>query len=841
MKRIFTSIVSTVAAVAICATAFVGCGKDDSKCLDGGEHAYTWTVVTEATCSGEGSRRGVCGICGDVVEESIPVDPDAHSYGDWVITAPTETAEGTAVKTCSLNAEHVYSVKLPAYSLDSSVGYDEHRIDVAPTAATEGKLYLEKQDPLGLIAFTVTVPKRQVTSLDDAVTLAVTLGDTVRTSTGYYTEKTDGLKNEFDVYFGDDFVRVQETGDNTETWYSYDEEGKIFGIYREIPTTTNPQPVARRDESAVDANMEGFSYQSGGGDVRVYGAEGLLKNAYAGYTSVEAVLKSEPVFLRNNDGTIYIEFSFSRYENPRFVRYKVKATLDQSGAIKSIQQDTNIIHAYMIETDIDGQPLFQENGDVVFAPEYLMDASGNYVYRTYVDENGNTQYVYFRDENGELMLDKNGNPVAKKEYEPLRDSQGEIVYQKDENGNILEDEAGPIPEPVYYSDESEDVNKRTIVYEEQTFKSPTDDVEENLYSSDVLYLHSFDLTYNGKVIEDSVTIPSNTTISFGVTNTQPSTATLAYDPLTVYIRTAARDIELTIDPADNSYNMEGGFIKASNQPYVRARYAGDVTLVFKAKGGMAEKVVNVTFTKSAPSSEYPLKAQVNAYNDANGEVTYMWGDYTSQSPYTVYTNQPFTVRAATSDAGSAFIDTSFLVYEVSDAATYEVVGEEVVSYVSNADGTVTFTGKQAGRYTVILRSTIAGAQTASFDVIVEQQPEISSMLISGTVYEGTLKYVKKGEGNPSAADITVTVTNNNNWRQGTLTISVAGNEIIYDYTYSDADGKLTATYKSGPNTQTLDFTFALNEAYRLTVTHSTGFADLTETIVIVPPEAEPAE
>lgn len=841
MKRIFTSIVSTVAAVAICATAFVGCGKDDSKCLDGGEHAYTWTVVTEATCSSEGSRRGVCGICGDVVEESIPVDPDAHSYGDWVITAPTETAEGTAVKTCSLNSEHVYSVTLPAYSLDSSVGYDEHRIDVAPTAATEGKLYLEKEDPLGLIAFTVTVPKRQVTSLDDAVTLAVTLGDTVRTSTGYYTEKTDGLQNKFDVYFGDDFVRVQETGDNTETWYSYDEEGKIFGIYREIPTSTNPQPVARRDESAVDANMEGFSYESGGGDVRVYGAEGLLKNAYAGYTSVEAVLKSEPVFLRNNDGTIYIEFSFSRYENPRFVRYKVKATLDQSGAIKSIQQDTNIIHAYMIETDIDGQPLFQENGDVVFAPEYLMDTSGNYVYRTYVDENGEEQYVYFRDENGELMLDKNGNPVAKKEYEPLRDSQGEIVYQKDENGNILEDEAGPIPEPVYYSDESEDINERTIVYEEQTFKSPTDDVEENLYSSEVLYLHSFDLTYNGKVIEDSVTIPSNTTISFGVTNTQPSTATLSYDPLTVYIRTAARDIELTIDPSDNSYNMDGGFNKASNQPYVRALYAGDVTLVFKAKGGMAEKVVNVTFTKSAPSSTYPLKAQVNAYNEVNGEVTYMWGDYTSKEPYTVYTNQPFTVRAATSDAGSAFIDTSFLVYEVSDAATYEVVGEEVVSYVSNADGTVTFTGKQAGRYTVILHSTIAGAQTASFDVIVEQQPEISSMLISGTVYEGTLKYVKKGEGNPSAADITVTVTNNNNWRQGTLTVSVAGNEIIYDYTYSDADGKLTATYKSGPNTQTLDFTFALNEAYRLTVTHSTGFADLTETIVIAPPEAEPAE
>ena len=840
MKKIFTSIVSTVAAVAICTTAFVGCAKDDGKCLDGGDHAYTWTVVTEATCSGEGSRRGVCGICGDVVEESIPVDPEAHAYGDWAITAPTETSSGTAVKTCSLNAEHVYSVTLPAYSLDSSVGYDEHRIDVAPTAATEGKLYLEKQDPLGLIAFTVTVPKRQVTSLDDAVTLAVTLGDTVRTSTGYYTEKTDGLKNEFDVYFGDDFVRVQETGDNTETWYSYDEEGKIFGIYREIPTTTNPQPVARRDESAVDANMEGFSYQSGGGDVRVYGAEGLLKNAYAGYTSVEAVLKSEPVFLRNNDGTIYIEFSFSRYENPRFVRYEISATLDKSGAIKSITQNTSVIHQYMIATDDENQPLFKDNGDIVWSPIYASnDTDGGYV----PSQDSAWEVLYLQDADGNYILDDEGQKINIKPYtyEIARDKNDNIIYATDENGDPIMVNGNRVPMPAYYTDDHPEVNKRSIVYEEQTFKSPSDVVEDNRYTSEDLYIHSFDLSYNGKVIEDSVTLPSNTTINFDVSNVQPSTATLSYDPLTVWIRTEARDIELTLDPATNSYHMDGGFNKGTSKPYVRALYAGDVTLVFKAKGGMAEKVVNVTFTKSAPSASYPLKAQVNTYNEVNGEVSYTWSDYSSKNPYTVYTNQPFTVRTATSEAGAAFIDTSFYVYEVLDA-DYNEVGEDRVSYVTNADGTVTFTAKTAGRYTVILRSSLSGTQTTSFDVVVEQQPEISSMFINGTVYKGMLKYIKKGEGNPSAAEITVTVSNSNNWRQGTLNISVAGNEAVYSYSYSETEGFKTE-YVSGvsPETLTFDFSFAINEAYRLTVTHGTGFANLTETIVIAPPAEEAAE
>ena len=58
----FIKIVSCLAAtVLLGASTLAGCKKE--------EHAYRWTVETEATCSTTGKRRGVCGIHGEVKEE----------------------------------------------------------------------------------------------------------------------------------------------------------------------------------------------------------------------------------------------------------------------------------------------------------------------------------------------------------------------------------------------------------------------------------------------------------------------------------------------------------------------------------------------------------------------------------------------------------------------------------------------------------------------------------------------------------------------------------------------------------------------------------------------------
>jgi hypothetical protein len=65
----------------------------------------------------------VCGICGDVVEEAIPIDTTAHDYGSWEITKPSESEEGKAKKVCSRVSTHTLEVTLPKIT-ESGTGYD---------------------------------------------------------------------------------------------------------------------------------------------------------------------------------------------------------------------------------------------------------------------------------------------------------------------------------------------------------------------------------------------------------------------------------------------------------------------------------------------------------------------------------------------------------------------------------------------------------------------------------------------------------------------------------------------------------------------------------------------
>ena len=62
------------------AAVFTGCGNNH-------EHRFRWTVLNPATCTEQGLRQGVCGICSYVVDEIIEIDPDNHDYGEWNIYA----------------------------------------------------------------------------------------------------------------------------------------------------------------------------------------------------------------------------------------------------------------------------------------------------------------------------------------------------------------------------------------------------------------------------------------------------------------------------------------------------------------------------------------------------------------------------------------------------------------------------------------------------------------------------------------------------------------------------------------------------------------------------------
>lgn len=831
-NKFITALCSMVLAATLGISSLTAC---KSKGCKSGEHAYRWTVTQEATCSATGSQQGVCGICGDVKNEKIDINPDAHSYGEWAITPPSESAAGTAVKTCGLNGEHKVTVTLPAITAEGT-GYVSSEIITPPTAAAEGKIHLVIDTPLGELSFDVTLPKRDVQNVDDAITLAATLGSLVRNNNGYYQQSLNGTQIKFETVYGDDYTHITESSPSStddrksEWWYSRDEEGKLFGVFFESyvanvsdpddpegglhseRVTTDPKAILGAEEKTI----LGYGYASGGGFQRTYGAEDTLLSYYT-KASVASELgnavKYADKFQKKSDGSVEAEFSFSYYENPNFCRYYITFELYPNGVIKTLTVQTNIIRSYMIEEDESGEKVFYPDGDVVFAEMYETDAEGNPLYE--YDKDGKPIY----------LTDANGDPVYKK------DANGNFVL--DRNGNKIRKHAGPALGK-WYSDSHEEVSIRTLVYEQQTQKTPEDVVEDNKYDSDVLYIHSFDVKYGNRIIgEDGISLPTNQAITLSIDNVKPTTASLEYDPLSLYIRTESRDVPITDNFGDTPYNIIGFFIRSNNTVTLNSQRSGEVTLVLKTLGGKCEKEVKIEFEKGAPSTIF---AEAYSYSVAGGEGIYSWSEYTVANPVTIYVGQKLLVRAKTSDEEAAYADTSFTAdctnrTDISFTET-EFEGQQVAEVLAT----------KAGTYRVYLRYKKTGATTGqghsytSFNVEVVDPPALSTVL-SGE-YEGSLKYVKSG-GQTGPADVKITFSYTTNWRNGTIDMVIGeGNTCKYSYTYDDATKKLTVTYREGISGETYDFTFSVNEAYYIELTHSTGFGDIKETIVLSRPKAE---
>ena len=65
------------------------------------EHICLVSVVKEATCTETGILRNECAICGDIINEEIPLLP--HTPGEWTVkTAPTYDAEGVSTTVCAV-------------------------------------------------------------------------------------------------------------------------------------------------------------------------------------------------------------------------------------------------------------------------------------------------------------------------------------------------------------------------------------------------------------------------------------------------------------------------------------------------------------------------------------------------------------------------------------------------------------------------------------------------------------------------------------------------------------------------------------------------------------------
>lgn len=73
--------------------------------------AHNWvqeSVRTPATCAAEGARVMKCNNCGEKTVMSIPVDANAHVWGEWQSNvAPTCQAKGEEIRTCTIVASHM--------------------------------------------------------------------------------------------------------------------------------------------------------------------------------------------------------------------------------------------------------------------------------------------------------------------------------------------------------------------------------------------------------------------------------------------------------------------------------------------------------------------------------------------------------------------------------------------------------------------------------------------------------------------------------------------------------------------------------------------------------------
>lgn len=84
------------------------CRRCGGKALEEplGHDVQNWTVTKEASCSGPGSREGVCSRCGETITETIAALD--HTPGDWTITkdvsisAAGSVTPGTEERVCTV-------------------------------------------------------------------------------------------------------------------------------------------------------------------------------------------------------------------------------------------------------------------------------------------------------------------------------------------------------------------------------------------------------------------------------------------------------------------------------------------------------------------------------------------------------------------------------------------------------------------------------------------------------------------------------------------------------------------------------------------------------------------
>lgn len=714
--------------------------------------------------------------------------------------------------------------------------------------------------------------------------------------------------NDFSNYYGNNYVRVHDDGTNRDFWYSRDEKGNPFAISAVLDKNViinppedpeNPpegwEPIfadiprdPRIDESVTEQNLLGYGYASGGGMRATYGAEDTLL-CYYNASQSENAIKYEDKFVKTSTGEYECSFEFSRKEDIHFCRYTVEFTLYPSGAIKNLSVKTKIIRAFMLANSFNGtntgELIFDSDGDVIFGEIYPIDeTTGADLFEVEYekDENGDLkyEYTYLTDEDGKFILDENGNKIIATDEDgnqikhPIIKSILVSGIKLKPDGTPLLDRFGneiarPIPQGwkegdlrQYYYEKGDKKNDGTgDVYDEdhpyiatryveysQTLKVEGEEVEENPYPPESVYIKSFDVSLEGNTIAEgeTVEIEANKSVWFNISNVQPSdTAKLDFDPLRVYLRTNTGDIELSytgdVDFNQNAYHIVGYFNQTRKAVFFSAQYAGEVTVVLKTLSGKCEREIKLNIKKGSPTA---LKSYVYTYSDANGTESHIWTEY--NDTVTLYVGQPLYVRATAIAEEANYVDDSFVASVSNTYKAYFKIennlegvdnsGKKItVSKITPLMPTTSANGVRVYLDSIIMDGTNPVAST-DVRVKVVEAPTVDGMF-SGE-YTGRFNYIKVVENSTllKPADVKVTVNPDaSDSTKGTFTVKVIDGTAeftsVYKYSYNAETHALTSEYVSGRQDETFRFTFALNEVYKLSITHTT-YPGRSETIVL---------
>lgn len=535
-NRKFISIFSAaVITLSVGLTAFTACGDE---C----EHVYNIReTLIPATCMTEGKEKLSCVFCNDSYEQVIPINPEAHGYGVWDIQKPTESATGTATTVCSYNASHVHTVTLPKLT-EEGTGYTSSDVTKQPTALKDGERTFVLADTAGDISFKVPVPARGIQTVADAVEVAVAGKNQVRRSYGRAASDRRDVITENFYEFGDKYTHIIDNVDRYESWYSYDEKNRLFGIRRDnveysfnegmpvSPTVAGDKP--RQDPVPNAKLMNGVRvamYYSSSVSQFFYGAEGCLNEVYAlKVASVNGDAYEEIVKDEESGETVY-KFGYGSFGGMYFCEIKAEFTLTETFALKHL-----IIESY----DYDN------------------------TYQTKYEQDPETKYYRVVDgaEPGGIEL---------------------IEFTNTTEAELSPEEAAAKPVNPYPANALQ--LKSLDVIESSTGKA----IDENTVVS----------TTTNQLVNSVLRIANVENVGEGIND-------ITYDPVSLYLRTSGGDELLNFQTHLRPNIGITGTI-SGNYINIRSQRAGDFTLVLKSRSGSLEKLIKMHFNSIAPSKIMP--------------------------------------------------------------------------------------------------------------------------------------------------------------------------------------------------------------------------------------------